>query len=63
MTPEVKARAEIDRMLTECGWVVQDKDAVNLSAGRGVAVREVSMRAGQRQQNSDWARGPVGRGN
>jgi len=46
MTPEEKARVEIDRMLEQCGWVVQDKGGANLSAGRGVAVREVSMRAG-----------------
>jgi type I restriction enzyme, R subunit len=46
MTPEEKARADIDHMLVDSGWNVQDKDAVNLSASRGVAVREVSMKRG-----------------
>ncbi|MHB8696108.1 MAG: DEAD/DEAH box helicase family protein, partial [Solirubrobacteraceae bacterium] len=40
LTPEAKARVEIDRMLTAAGWVVQDYARVNLSAARGVAVRE-----------------------
>ena len=40
LTPEAQARIEIDSMLTGAGWAVQDPDKVNLSAGRGVAVRE-----------------------
>ncbi|MBA2616325.1 MAG: DEAD/DEAH box helicase family protein, partial [Actinobacteria bacterium] len=40
LTPEAKARVEIDRMLSAAGWEVQPYGAVNLSAGRGVAVRE-----------------------
>jgi type I restriction enzyme R subunit len=40
LTPEAKARLEIDAMLERSGWVVQDPAAVNLGAGRGVAVRE-----------------------
>jgi len=32
MTPEETARAEIDVQLTRCGWVVQTKDQINLSA-------------------------------
>ena len=40
---EAKARIDIDRQLAECGWVVQDSDKVNLSAGRGVAIREFVM--------------------
>ncbi|MEW6079738.1 MAG: DEAD/DEAH box helicase family protein [Thermodesulfobacteriota bacterium] len=39
-TPEQKARDEIDRMLVAAGWVVQSKNKVNLSAGKGVAVWE-----------------------
>ncbi len=39
-TPEQKARDEIDRMLVSAGWVVQSKNKVDLSAGKGVAVRE-----------------------
>jgi type I restriction enzyme R subunit len=44
MTPEEKARQEIDRLLAQCGWIIQDRSEINLSAGRGVAVREVSMK-------------------
>jgi len=33
-------------MLVAAGWVVQDKDAVNLGAGLGIAVREFTMAAG-----------------
>ena len=40
LTPEAKARVEIDRMLAAAGWAVQDAARANLSASRGVAVRE-----------------------
>ncbi|MCS6289589.1 MAG: DEAD/DEAH box helicase family protein [Nitrospira sp.] len=40
MTPETKARQQIDRKLEQAGWVVQDMNQLNLSAGVGVAVRE-----------------------
>lgn len=46
MTPEEKARQKIDAQLKQCGWVVQDKDEINLFAARGVAVREVTMKQG-----------------
>ncbi len=38
LTPEQKARAEIDALLEAAGWRVQDKEELNLSAGRGIAV-------------------------
>ena len=38
--PEQAARDRIDLMLAECGWVVQDKKAIDFSAGLGIAVRE-----------------------
>lgn len=44
LTPEAKARVEIDRMLESSGWAVQAASQVNLSASRGVAVREFVMR-------------------
>ncbi len=47
MTPEEKARQEIDAQLTKCGWVVQTKDKINLSASRGVAVCELSFKTGE----------------
>jgi type I restriction enzyme R subunit len=40
MTPEQKARVEIDEMLEAAGWVVQDFKEMDLTAGRGIAVRE-----------------------
>ena len=46
-TPEQLARQNIDALLGRCGWVVQDKNAVNLSAGRGIAVSELSFKTGE----------------
>ena len=40
LTPEQKARQNIDDMLSKAGWIVQDKDKGDFSAGRGLAVRE-----------------------
>jgi len=45
-SPEQKARAQIDAALIAAGWIVQDRDAMNLSAGRGVAVREFKLTTG-----------------
>ena len=45
--PEKLAREEIDALLGPCGWVVQDKNAVNLAASRGVAVRELTFKTGE----------------
>ena len=45
-TPEQKARDEIDKMLISAGWVVQFKNKVNLSADKGVAVREYQTDVG-----------------
>jgi len=39
-TPEQRARDLIDRQLDASGWIVQNKDKINLGAGLGVAVRE-----------------------
>jgi type I site-specific restriction endonuclease len=46
-TPEQRARHTIDALLGRCGWTVQDKNAVNLSAARGVAVSELSFKTGE----------------
>ncbi|MGA2063242.1 MAG: DEAD/DEAH box helicase family protein [Thermoguttaceae bacterium] len=46
MTPEEKARKEIDRQLEQCGWIVQDYRKMNISASRGVAVREFPLTTG-----------------
>jgi type I restriction enzyme R subunit len=40
MTPEGKARQQIDARLEQAGWVVQDLRQFDLGASRGVAIRE-----------------------
>jgi type I restriction enzyme R subunit len=47
MTPEEKARKEIDRQLTQCGWIIQDREEMNISASLGVAIREFSLQGGE----------------
>jgi type I restriction enzyme R subunit len=47
MTPEEKARQQIDAMLIASGWVVQDYKAFNPSAARGIALREVPLQSGR----------------
>ncbi|MBS0647303.1 MAG: DEAD/DEAH box helicase family protein [Verrucomicrobia bacterium] len=37
--PEQIARDNIDKQLIACGWVIQDKDKINLNAAFGVVVR------------------------
>ena len=46
LAAEQRARVLIDRQLEAAGWLVQDKSALNLFAGPGVAVREAVMAAG-----------------
>jgi type I restriction enzyme R subunit len=45
-TPEARARENIDKQLTAAGWAVQDRDAANISASRGVAIREFPLKSG-----------------
>jgi type I restriction enzyme R subunit len=40
MTPESRARQQIDQKLEQAGWVIQDMKQLNLGAAIGVAVRE-----------------------
>lgn len=40
LTPEARARMQIDRMLAEAGWAVQNHSGANTSASLGVAIRE-----------------------
>jgi len=42
---EEQAREIIDHLLTAAGWVVVDRDQVNIHAVRGVAVREFTLKA------------------
>lgn len=45
-TPEQLARETIDAMLAVAGWAIQDIATLNLSASRGVAVREMQSYGG-----------------
>src|SRR2546427_8861480 len=44
-TPEQRAR-RIDANLTDAGWIVQNRDELDLTAGRGIAVNNFSMKSG-----------------
>src|SRR5438067_13242213 len=46
LSPEAKARENIDRQLTEAGWILQTRDQANVSAGRGVAIGEFPLKSG-----------------
>ena len=43
-TPEQKARREIDADLAAAGWLVQSRAELDITAGRGIAVREFQMK-------------------
>jgi len=45
-SPEGQARPIIDDLLDAAGWQVQDFERLNLSAARGIAVREFPLRTG-----------------
>ena len=45
-TPEALARKTIDALLGAAGWAIQDISTLNLSASRGVAVREMQSHGG-----------------
>src|SRR5438874_1572996 len=47
MTPEEKAREQIDRQLRACGWLIQDRSEINVHACRGVAIREGALKTGE----------------
>ena len=46
-TPEELARQNIDALLDRCGWLVQDYKKLDLSASKGIAVREVRLKKGR----------------
>jgi type I restriction enzyme R subunit len=41
--PEDRARAHIDSLLTAAGWLIQNRNSINIEAGRGVAIREFQL--------------------
>src|SRR5438034_9535854 len=43
-SPEELAREKIDALLTQCGWVIQNRSTINLSASRGIAIREALLK-------------------
>jgi type I restriction enzyme R subunit len=60
VTPEQKARIEIDKKLTAAGWVIQDRQEFNPAAALGVAVREFHTDSGPVDYLLLVARKPVG---
>ena len=47
LSPEQRARVQIDSMLIASGWRIQDYKSLNLGAGRGIAIREVPLKSGR----------------
>jgi type I restriction enzyme R subunit len=43
-SPEELAREKIDALLQQCGWVLQKRSTINLSASRGVAIRKALLK-------------------
>ncbi|MFZ4616340.1 MAG: hypothetical protein ACOYM2_09135, partial [Rectinemataceae bacterium] len=56
--PEQRARDSIDVLLSEAGWLVQDQSQLNLSADRGVILRECRTDSGPAEEanpaESEW---------
>jgi len=44
--PEQLARDRIDAQLVACGWVIPDKQKINLAAATGIAIREYGTDVG-----------------
>jgi type I restriction enzyme R subunit len=47
LTPEAKARVNIDNMLRAAGWTIQARNELNLYAAQGVAVKEFLLEGGE----------------
>ncbi len=58
--PEQIARDKIDKMLIDAEWVVQSKNKVDLSANKGVAVREYNTDVGPADYVLFVAKKPIG---
>ncbi|MCG3129238.1 MAG: hypothetical protein CHACPFDD_04156 [Phycisphaerae bacterium] len=56
-TPEEKARRQIDEQLTRCGWTVQHRDAADITAAPGVAIREFPLAGGDEADYLLYANG------
>ncbi len=60
LTPEQKARENIDKQLQQAGWIIQDYKAINPSAGLGIAVREYPTESGSADYILFIDRKPIG---
>ena len=60
LSPEQKARKNIDKMLELSGWAVQNKDKIDFSASLGIAVREYPTEVGPADYVLFVDRKPVG---
>jgi type I restriction enzyme R subunit len=58
--PEQIARDNIDRQLNDCGWIIQNKKKINLTAGLGVAVTEYQTDIGPADYVLFLAGKPIG---
>jgi len=43
-SPEELAREKIDALLQQCGWILQNRSTINLSASGGIAIREALLK-------------------
>ena len=59
-TPEQAARDNIDKMLSQAGWVVQDKRQIDFGAAQGIAIREYPTDVGPADYALFVDRNPVG---
>jgi type I site-specific restriction endonuclease len=46
LTLEELARRKIDNLLKDCGWIIQERSEINLSAARGIAISEGLLKGG-----------------
>ncbi len=60
MFPEETARQNIDKMLEQSGWTIQNKNAVDLSVSNGIAIREFVFSTGEADYALFINRQPVG---
>jgi type I restriction enzyme, R subunit len=61
MTPEARARQDIDHLLSLAGWHICNISDANDRAARGVAIREFPMLGGVEGQSARYTQGlPAG---
>jgi type I restriction enzyme R subunit len=47
LSPEELAREKIDKLLADCGWIIQNRSTINFDAARGIAIREGLLKGGE----------------